>query len=106
MASLFDQVRDYVYRNYIVPARKIKTASVTVTAGDVHQALEFKNRMSLVCDALDAVKFQMQCGIYLIQRDGPKHGATARITFSVQHSADQHNPGLLLGGEHGARTTT
>jgi hypothetical protein len=71
MASLSDQVRDYVYRNYIVPARKIKTASVTVTAGDVHQALEFKNRMSLVCDALDAVKFHMQCGIYLIQRDGP-----------------------------------
>src|SRR5438105_13755951 len=39
MATLSDQVRDYVYRNYIVPARENKTPSVTVTAGDVHQAL-------------------------------------------------------------------
>ena len=83
MATLSDQVRDYVYRNYIVPARKIKTASVTVTAGDVHRALKFYRRMSLVCAALNTAKFERQYGIRLLQRSGSGHGPTATFTFSV-----------------------
>jgi hypothetical protein len=80
-----DRVRDYVYRSYIVPARAIKAASITVNARDVYRALHFKNRnrMSLVCDALAAVKFQTQCGIRLLQRSGRKHGANATFTFSI-----------------------
>lgn len=80
-----DRVRDYVYRSYIVPARAIKAASITVTARDVYRALHFKNRnrMSLVCDALGAVKFQTQYGIRLLQRSGRKHGANATFTFSI-----------------------
>jgi hypothetical protein len=39
--------------------------------------------MSLVCDALAAVKFQMQYGIRLLQRSGRKHGANATFTFSI-----------------------
>ena len=107
MATLSDQVRDYVYRNYIVPARANKTASVTVTAGDVHQALKFdRRRMSLVCAALDTNKFEQQYGIRLLQRSGSGHGPTATFTFSVEHSAGERNPGSpLLGGEHGVRTT-
>ncbi len=98
MATLSDQVRDYVYRNYIVPARENKTASVTVTAGDVHQALN--------CAALNTAKFERQYGVRLLQRSGSGHGPTATFTFSV-HSAGERNPGSpLLGGEHGVRTTT
>jgi hypothetical protein len=80
-----DRVRDYVYRNYVVPARAIKAASIMVTARDVYRALHFKNRnrMSLVCDALGAVKFQTQHGIRLLQRSGRKHGANATFTFSI-----------------------
>ena len=107
MATLSDQVRDYVYHNYIVPARENKTASVTVTAGDVHQALKFDSRrMSLVCAALNTAKFERQYGVRLLQRSGSGHGPTATFTFSV-HSAGERNPGSpLLGGEHGVRTTT
>ena len=108
MATLSDQVRDYVYRNYIVPARENKTASVTVTAGDVHQALKFDSRrMSLVCAALNTAKFERQYGVRLLQRSGSGHGPTATFTFSVWHCAGERNPGSpLLGGEHGVRTTT
>jgi hypothetical protein len=80
-----DRVRDYVYRNYIVPARAIKAASITVIARDVYRALHFKNRnrMGLVCDALAGMKFQTQHGIRLLQRSGRKHGANATFTFSI-----------------------
>jgi len=82
--SQSDAVRDYVYRNYIVPARAIKTASITIVAADVLRALGFDNeQMSLVCDALDAMKFQTDHGIRLVERNGPKHGATATFKFSV-----------------------
>ena len=105
MATLSDQVRDYVYRNYIVPARENNTASVTVTAGDVHRALKFYRRMSLVCAALNTTKFERQYGIRLLERTGSGHGPTATFTFSV-HSAGERNPGSsLLGGTHGVRTT-
>jgi len=109
MATLSDQVRDFVYRNYIVPAKENKTASVTVTAGEVHQALKFYRRMSLVCAALNTAKFERQYGVRLLQRSGSGHGPTATFTFSVsvEHSADERNPGSpLLGGEHAVRTTT
>jgi hypothetical protein len=106
MATLSDQVRDYVYRNYILPARENKTASVTVTAGVVHQALKFDSRrMSLVCAALNATKFERQYGIRLLERTGAGHGPTATFTFSV-HSAAERNPDSpLLGGEHGLGTS-
>ena len=80
-----DQIRDYVYRNYIVPGRAIKAASITVLARDVHRALHFRNRsrMALICDALDSKKFQTQHGIRLLQRYGRKHGANATFTFSI-----------------------
>ena len=105
MATLSDQVRHYVYRNYIVPAREKKIASVTVTAGDVHQALKFDSRrMSLVCAALNTAKFERQYGVRLLQRSGSGHGPTATFTFAV-HSASEPNPAsTLLGGEHGTGT--
>jgi len=85
MVSESERVRDYVYCNYVVPARKIKAVSVTVIAGDVYRALHFKNRnrMALVCDALNARKFQTQHSIRLSKRSGHKHGADATFTFSI-----------------------
>jgi len=106
MATFSDEVRDYIYCNYIVPARENKTASVTVTAGDVHQALKFgRRRMSPVYAALNTAKFERQYGICLLPRSVSGHGPTATFTFSV-HSAGERNPDSpLLGGEHGLGTT-
>jgi hypothetical protein len=105
MATLSDQVRDYVYRNYIVPARENKTVSVTVTAGDVHQALKLDSRrMSLVCAALNTAKLERQYGVRLLQRSGSGHGPTATFTFSV-HPGEPNPESPPLGGEHGMGTT-
>jgi hypothetical protein len=78
-----DEVRDYAYREYILPARAAGNLSVTFTAGPIHIALGFQNLIARVCDALDVYKFETDRGIQLVTRTGPKHGATATFTFSV-----------------------
>jgi hypothetical protein len=78
-----DQVRDYVYRTHIVPARTGNSPTVTFSAGPIHKALNFHDLMPCVCDALDAKKFFTQYRVQRISRTGPRHGATATWVFSV-----------------------
>ena len=47
-----DEVRAYVFNNYIVPARAQKSATVTIVTGDMTRALNVKARA--VCPALMA----------------------------------------------------
>ena len=78
-----DEIRYYVARAYIVPARKQKRRFVVVRAGDVHAKLNLKDRMPAVCGALDAWIFQLLYGVTLIKRTGPKQGANVEFTFQV-----------------------
>jgi hypothetical protein len=78
-----DEIRAYVLRNYIVPARKSYATRVTVRAGDVAKALKLQSRMPNVCGALGTTKFQTAAGLKLIQRDGPGQGANATFTFAI-----------------------
>jgi hypothetical protein len=78
-----DDVRAYVLRNYVVPARKGHNTRVTVRAGDVAKALNLSNRTPLVCGALGAIKFQKESDLNLLQRTGPGQGANATFTFAI-----------------------
>jgi hypothetical protein len=78
-----EQIRDYAYRHYVLPARAKKYPTVTFTSGPIHKALGFKSLMPCVCDALGTSKFQAEYRIRLVGRTGPKHGAAATFTFSV-----------------------
>jgi hypothetical protein len=78
-----DEIRAYVLRKYIVPARKNYATRVTVRAGDVAKALRLQGRMPNVCGALGTAKFQTGAGLKLIQRDGPGQGANATFTFAI-----------------------
>jgi hypothetical protein len=76
-----DQVRDYVWKTYIAPARALSQSPVpiTVVAGDVAKASKLSNRLPLVCGALGALKFQRAHSIRLVKRSGPGQGATANV---------------------------
>jgi hypothetical protein len=78
-----DEVRAYVLRAYVVPARKNHSTRVTVRAGDVAKALKLSDRMPLVCGALGATKFQTECELNLFQRTGPGQGANATFIFAI-----------------------
>ena len=78
-----DHIRQYVFEQYVVPSRKNQSEKVTVRAGDVAKGMQMKTRIPLVCEALQAEKFQSQFGISLLERTGPKKGPNTLFTFHV-----------------------
>jgi phosphoribosyl-dephospho-CoA transferase len=78
-----EQVRQYAYQNYILPARQKKLLTVTFSAGPIHKALKLQRLMPCVCDALDTALFERQYNIKKVGRTTPKHGPTATWTFSI-----------------------
>ena len=80
---LADQIRAYVNKEIIVPARQRGITIVHVKAGNVHAALGLKNRMPAVCGALDAAKFQDFAQVTVINRLGPLQGANAEWVFGL-----------------------
>jgi hypothetical protein len=81
--SISDNVRQYVFENYIETARKKHSARATVRAGDVAKAMDLRGRMPLVCGAIGTVKFQTEFGVKLLERSGPGNGSNATFIFQV-----------------------
>jgi hypothetical protein len=79
-----DQIREYVLKTYIIPARQSGNSMATVHAKEIHAALGFGNRMPLVCGALDADKFLDYAQVTLVRRTGPKQGSTAEWVFEIK----------------------
>lgn len=78
-----DEIRAFVSRTLVNPARASKKTSIKVVAGDVHKDMGLQNRMPAVCSALDAQKFQDQFNILISRRDGPRQGPTATWIFAI-----------------------
>ncbi len=84
MAILADQIRTYVNKAFIEPARRAGRSEATVKAGDVHKDMRLESRMPAVCAALDAQKFQDEYNVVLARRSGPKQGSTVTWVFSLR----------------------
>ncbi len=79
-----DEIRAYVNRVYIEPARKSAKASVEVVSGEVHKDMGLENRMPAVCAALDAKKFGDEYRVIASKRVGPKQSSTVRWLFAIR----------------------
>ena len=79
-----DQIRAYVNKAFVEPARRAGKTSVVIISGDVHTDLKLNNRMPAICSAIDAQKFQQQYGVILSKRSGPRQSSTAMWEFSLQ----------------------
>ena len=76
--KLAEQIRKYAREELIKPARAANEGQLSLRAGDIHLALDLKNRMPAVCGALDAQKFYTEAKVSLISRTGPHQGANAK----------------------------
>ncbi|HJZ95773.1 MAG TPA: hypothetical protein VKE70_04665 [Candidatus Solibacter sp.] len=85
------QIREFVVREYIEPARRMRQRSVTVRAGDVHKKVKLKNRVPLVCQALSSKKFLTDNHLKLERLDGPKSGlsTTSAFTYRLDDQPDE-----------------
>ncbi len=79
-----DQIRDYVIRNYITPARHKNRWYVIVQSGEVHKGLNLAANYPNVCQVLDGYKFIDQAKVSLVARAGPKQSSTVEWVFAVQ----------------------
>ncbi len=79
-----DELRSYVNRVFIEPARKAGRSSVAVVSGEVHKDIGLENRMPAVCSALDAKKFEKEYRLLKSRRDGPKQSPTVSWLIAIQ----------------------
>ena len=79
-----DRVRKYVLDKYVIPAQKESHDTVSVRAGDVHNALGFKNRLPLVCSALRSGKFLLMANSSIEETEGPDNSTTTRLLFRLK----------------------
>lgn len=80
--SYADEVRAYCTRHYIQAARAAGKSEFSIRVGDVHDALEYKNRAPLICSAIGASKFCDANGITRIAVEGPLNGSTTIFRFA------------------------
>jgi hypothetical protein len=86
-APLAEQIREFVYKRLVSPARNAGRLEIEVRAGDVHRSMGLKDRMPAVCSALGP-KFERQCRVKLIDRRGPPSGRGANVFFRFQIGVD------------------
>jgi hypothetical protein len=83
MTTQADRIRQFVLDRYVNPARAKGQSTITVRAGDVHDAMRLSNRMPAVCSALDSKKFEELAGVQTVRRTGPPQGANVYFQFSL-----------------------
>lgn len=86
--SLADQIRDYVDRHYVQPARVASRREITIRAGDVHSAMGLVSRMPAVCGALDSKILLDRSGLRVLARNGPHQGANVVFRFAVEGGSE------------------
>lgn len=82
--SLADQVREYCYEHYILPAKNSNEQTFEIKTGDVHRALNYQNRYPLVCSAIGATTFESTYGVERINVFGPLNGANTLFKFKFK----------------------
>lgn len=80
---LADQIRQFVLKTYIRPARLRGQRTVKIRAGDVNDAMGLRSRQPAVAGALGAIKFQEFAKVRLLTREGPHQGANLVFTFEL-----------------------
>ena len=81
--SFADDVRMYCKETYVDPARVRGEKTVTIRSGDVHSALNYRNRYPLVCSALGSNLFEQLCNVKRISVEGPLNGVSTLFTFEL-----------------------
>ena len=80
-SSAAQDVRDFVRKQYIEPARRKGQKRVRIVAGDVHRALNMQNRVPNVCTALTSKILLRENHLVIEEKEGPPSGLGTRMTY-------------------------
>ncbi len=81
---LSESVRRHAATSYIAPARRRGDKFVSINVGEVHRAVALRNRVPLVCQALESEKFLQANGLKLASKTGPPSGQSTTVTYTYE----------------------
>jgi hypothetical protein len=79
-----DEIRKYAREKYVEPAIAKGEREVRVRAGDVHKAMALKNRVPVVCQALESKLFLKENNLVLESKEGPPSGLSTSVVFTYR----------------------
>ena len=62
-----EEVRQYVFENYIKPAKARGTKELTIVSGELHDRMRLKSRIPLICEVLRGQKLQDAYNVSLLR---------------------------------------
>ena len=90
--SVSDSIREYAHNTYVKQARHRGERKFAINVGDVHRAVALRNRVPLVCQALESGKFLRSNGLKLISKVGPPSGQSTTVTYTYELIEGDHPP--------------
>ncbi|HEY7615241.1 MAG TPA: hypothetical protein VH744_00420 [Terriglobales bacterium] len=83
-STVSDSVRQHARDAYVRPARRQGEKTVAINVGEVHKAVALRNRVPLVCQALESGKFLEANSLRLISKTGPPSGRSTTVTYTYE----------------------
>ena len=101
--SVSDSVRQYASDKYVRPTRHRGKQTLSINVGEVHRAVALRNRVPLVCQALESDKFLQANELKLISKTGPPSGQSTTVTYTYEFidtkpSSPKEDPWARLRG--------
>lgn len=81
-SSVSTAVRDYAQNTYVNPALRRRERTFSINVGEVHKAVALRNRVPLVCQALQSEKFLQANALRLVSKTGPPSGQSTTVTYT------------------------
>jgi hypothetical protein len=97
-SSISDSVRKHAEEAYVRPARRRGEKVISINVGMVHKAVALRNRVPLVCQALESAKFLQASGLKLVSRTGPRSGQSTTVTYTYEFADKASVPGASSEG--------
>jgi hypothetical protein len=82
--SVSDSVRQHATDVYVRPMQQRGERRVSINVGEVHRAVALRNRVPLVCQALESDKFLQANELKLISKTGPPSGRSTTVTYTYE----------------------
>ena len=82
--SVSDSVRRHATDAYVRPAQRRGGRTFTINVGEVHRAVALRNRVPLVCQALESDKFLQANDLKLVSKTGPPSGRSTTVTYTYE----------------------
>jgi cytoplasmic iron level regulating protein YaaA (DUF328/UPF0246 family) len=86
--SQANEIRDFVQKHYIEPARRRGERTIVIRAGDLDKKMRL-GRVPNVNQVLSGMILQNICGVMLINRKGPYQSTTTQYTFEILYGKEK-----------------